>query len=336
MKVVEIRNQMVLAALELHKRKLWEHFTNYDCFSVEIQGLDDPMLGVILGHAEEEYGMNLFRGPEAHASLSAMLSPVPQGDDLFDAMDLLGFTMEAFGKLDSERKGWIRKAGLHPGNSESVPCFLVKSPGYRPLLPEPKDQRCLLMVLLAILAADDRGTLEATELSDPNGLCTLTLHDDPHDPLVSVTYKPWSTSEKAQTVHLSPQRPALEGLPKHNATWLVGWHDVAMGIEGDDRAMKLLLVVDQANGLVLHQYPAFADRHDEVVEALFKTMQTGGSLHPSGLPNKIQISSRKVFEVAGPLLEKAGVQCEFQPSIPMLDEVIGTLREFLAADTGTH
>ena len=67
------------AAEQFNGRKLWKRFTNFDCFGVRIAGRDEPMLGVVLGDAGEEYGLSLFRGPQAAASFAALLDPERPG-----------------------------------------------------------------------------------------------------------------------------------------------------------------------------------------------------------------------------------------------------------------
>ncbi len=289
-----------------------------------------------MGDAGEEFGLSLLRGPEAYASLQVLLSLVPQGDDLLDEMDLLGLSMEAFGNLGREGKTWIRKAGLSPGNREPMPCFLVKSSGYRAILPEDADRRCLLAVLRAVLAADDQRLLEPAELTDPRGLCFLNLNDDPLDALVSVTHKPWNASAPEWAVPFPQRRPDLSDLDQHDGTLLVGWHDLPAQIRGDPRTTRVLLVVDEASELVLQQHAAFADQLTEVADALFDVLQTPGPHHPRGLPSKMIFSGRKLFETTAPVLENAGVQCTYQPSIPILQELIEDLRQFMERGPGTY
>ena len=107
----DVIREAVQAAREFDEREFWKRFTNYDCFGVRITGQDETMLGVVLGDAGEEYGLSLFRGPDAVATLAGLLDSEGQGDDALDDMDMLGFSMEAFGNLPPEAQAFIREAG---------------------------------------------------------------------------------------------------------------------------------------------------------------------------------------------------------------------------------
>lgn len=119
------------AAGEFNSRKLWRRFTNSDCFGVKIADRacpdgdhgDEEMLATILGNAGEEYGLSLFRGSGAAGSFAALLASEGLGDDVLEEMDLLGFTMEAFGELLPEDQARLRDAGRHPRFDEPVPYF---------------------------------------------------------------------------------------------------------------------------------------------------------------------------------------------------------------------
>ena len=87
MKRKDIVRDVLQAASEFNSRKLWKRFTNYDCFGVRIAGENERVLGVVLGDAGEQYGLSLFRGPRAVATLAALLDPQGPGDDALEDMD---------------------------------------------------------------------------------------------------------------------------------------------------------------------------------------------------------------------------------------------------------
>ena len=108
----DVIREVVQAARDFHSRRLWKRFTNYDCFGVRIAGEDELMLGVVLGDAGEEYGLSLFRGPHAVATLAALLGPQGPGDDTLEEMDTLGFSMEVFGQTPPDVQALFREAGF--------------------------------------------------------------------------------------------------------------------------------------------------------------------------------------------------------------------------------
>ena len=46
----QVIGNVIRAAEEFNRRKLWKRFTNFDCFGIRITGQDELMLGVVLEH----------------------------------------------------------------------------------------------------------------------------------------------------------------------------------------------------------------------------------------------------------------------------------------------
>ena len=157
----DVLYKVLEAAGEFNSRKLWRRFTNSDCFGVKITGQacsegsrgDERMLGTVLGNAGEEYGLSLFRGPGAAGSFTALLASDGLGDDVLEEMDLLGFTMHAFGELLPEDQAQLRQAGLHPRYVDQVPYFLAKPPGRRARPPDKSEMELLHLVLRVLVDA---------------------------------------------------------------------------------------------------------------------------------------------------------------------------------------
>lgn len=114
------------AAVEFHERKLWKRFTNFDCFAVRVPGKEDPLLACVMGDAGEQYGLMLLQGSQAAESFMALTDSDGPGDDAAEAMDMLSFSMDAFGDMAPEVQAFFRKAGVHPRHDEQVSNFLVK------------------------------------------------------------------------------------------------------------------------------------------------------------------------------------------------------------------
>jgi len=331
MKYVDILSHLLQATQQFFELKLWERFTNYDCFAIEIENQNAPLLGVIMGHAGEEYGLNLFRGPQAADIFTAMLSGQVPDEDTISATDLLGFSLSPFSQLHRKAKTILRKGGLTPGPRDQVPCFLAKAPNCLTDVPESWDLKLLLYILRGLLEANEQGQLEPAELTDPQGICFLTLREDPLAPLVSVTRRCWNSSPAPEphTIRMPSHVSDLKALPHLDATWLTGLLSVPMAIEGDPRAMKLFLVVEEKSGLVLTSLPIFADQADEAEEALFELFITGGDFHQPGLPKGIHFSSSRLHAAVSPILEPMGVTCTYQASIPQLNDIVESFIEHM-------
>jgi len=158
----DIIRSVVEAAEEFHSRRFWRRFTNFDCFAVRIADRNESMLGVVLGAGGDEYGLSLFRGPQAAASFAALVHPGSMGDDALEDLDMLGFDMEAFGDLPPENQALLGEIGRHPRHDEQAPRFLAKPPGRRPRLPDESELTLLLMVLRAVVDADKKKLLQPT------------------------------------------------------------------------------------------------------------------------------------------------------------------------------
>ena len=319
------------AAGKFNRRKLWQRFTNFDCFGVRIAGQDEPMLGVVLGNAGEEYGLSLFRGPNAAGAFAAFLDSDGLGDDALEDMDMLGFTMEAFGDLPPEDQSRMRRAGQHPRYDEQVPVFLAKPPARRARFPHEAELNLLLLVLRAVVEADKKKLLQPTRLEDKDGTCVLTISGDAETPQVSVTREHWLPEGGGRTIPLLSERLDLRGLPRLDATWLIGMPTIPAGVQGDDRVMQMLLVVDEASEYVFQGRPVLGGDLREAMQIVGETFHGGGLGGQKGLPRKMVFSSRKLHDALAPILEPAGVKCTYESTIPKLQRIVADLIAHVAS-----
>ncbi|MFP4356762.1 MAG: hypothetical protein ACLFUJ_16755, partial [Phycisphaerae bacterium] len=224
------------AARDFHARKLWKRFTNYDCFAVYLPGREEPVLANVMGAAGEQYGLMLFRGADAVDGFEALIDPDGPGDDATEAMDMLSFSMEMFGKIAPQIQAFYRQADIHPRFHEEVPDMLVKPSNRLPRLPDEEDMNLLLQVARAAVVADRRKLLTPTELDDEKGICVLQVKDDSPVPEVAVTRERPCRSCPPTAHHFAGSAVDLSGLPRCGGTWLVGTPPVPTGVEGDDRS----------------------------------------------------------------------------------------------------
>lgn len=341
MKRTDIICDVLAAVGEFNGRRLWKRFTNSDCFGVRIAGpacpeprrVDEPMLGVVLGNAGEEYGLSLFRGAGAAASFAALLDSRGPMDDVLNDMDMLGYTMEAFGRLLPEDQRRMRQVGRHPRYDEQAPHFLAKPPGCRARFPREVELRLLLLVLRAVVEADQKKLLQPARLGAKDGICVLAINGDAAAPQVAVTREHWKPTRR--TAEPQPEGPRripvlsesleLRGLPRIDATWLVGLPTVPAGIQGDDRVMQVLLVVDEASEYVLQGQPVLGGDLQEAARIIIETFRGGGLDHRKGPPRRIVFSSRKVHDAVAPVLAPVGIECVYEPEIPRLARIVADL-----------
>ena len=332
MKRKDVIHEAVQAAREFDERELWRRFTNYDCFGVRIANQDEAMLGVVLGNAGEEYGLSLFRGPHAAASLAALLNSDGPGDDSLEDMDMLGFSMEAFGNLPPKAQAFIRQARQYPRHGEQVPSFLAKPAGRQGRLPNDYELALLLVTLRGAAKADKEKALQPATLEDEEGICVINVSDDVAVSQVSVTRERWGQEAEPTTVPLLATSSNLDSLPRLKTTWLVGMPAIPAAIEGDDRAMQVVLVVDDTNALILQGKPVFSGDLKDAADTLADTFRGKGLRKVKGLPCEIVFSSRKLHDAMTPILQPLGVRCIYTPTIPKLQEIVGEFYDIVDSE----
>jgi hypothetical protein len=327
----EIIGNVLQAAGEFHGRRLWKRFSNFDCFAIKTPGLDEPMLGVVLGGGGEEYGLSLFRGPRAMDSLNTLLNPDTLGDDAMEDLDMLGFSMAAFGDLPPDAQAFLREAGQHPRYDERVPSFLVKSPGQQPRLPDESELALLWLILRGVTEADKKKLLRPGTLQGRDGISFLEIGGDPAEPQVSVTRETWQSPQAPKTIPLPSGGLDLKGLPIVDETWLVGTPTVAAGIRGDDREMQLLLVADEASEYLFDARPVFAGDLRDAMEAIVRIFRKGPRGR-KGMPGRLIFSNHRLHDAMAPLLEPLGVECTFLSVIPKLREIAAEFLDLMGSE----
>lgn len=329
-------------------RKLWKRFTNYDCFGVRIEGRDERILGVVLGNAGEEYGLSLFCGPQAVASFAAILNPGGPGDDALADMDTVSFTMAAFEDLPVDAQELLRQAGRHRRYEEKAPHFLTKLAGELGRLPNESEFKTLGLVLEAVVGADERNLLQPAMLSDPEGICVIRIQCEADPPVMTVMRERWTPEEAPVAVPLVTTGGDLDRLPRLKTTWLAGLPSFPGGIEGDERAMQMLLVVDDADNSILQGRPVFSGELRDAADCLVETFRGKGLKRVKGLPRELLFSSRKLFQTMAGVLEPLGVRCRYVGGIPKLKALMAEFRGLAggpdalfeedgeAVDSGSH
>jgi len=323
-------HEVMQAALEFQERRLWKRFASFDCFAVRAPDTEDPLLACVLSDEGKHSGLMLLRGANAAEVLSALASDDGPSDDVAAAMDMLSFSMGAFGELVPEAQAFYRTAGIHPRHGEQVPNFLVKPSNRQLRLPDDTELALLLGVLKATVIADQRKLLKPAESGDADGVCVLTWAGDPAEPTVSVSRERLPQPAVVSRPHaFAAPDLDLSGLQLLEGTWLVGTPAIPGGVEGDDRSIQLLLVVDDASEMMLQAKPFFSGDIREAVDAMVETFrghQPGGR---RGIARTIVFSNRRLHDAVAPALQQAGVECIFMPVIPRLRELVEEFLDFM-------
>ena len=318
------------AAGEFNSRQLWLRFCNFDCFGVRLAGRDELVLCSVMGEGGEEFGLMVVYGPKAVENFAALTDPDCADDGTYEAIDMVGFTMDLFGYLDDRTQAVYRQAGLHPKFDEEVPNVLAQSANRRPRLPNEEEWTLLLMVSRAAIEADRQDLLEPAEINDPDGICIVTVEGDPNRPQVSVSREcPTRTAVSSQSHRFAASGVDLTGLERLETRWLVATPCLSISIEDDDRSMQMLLVLDEVTGMAVHAKPFFSGDIDEAVQALVEAFHGRIPGAPKGLPDRMVFSNRKLFEAMSPVLEGRGVMCVYEPNIMEMDGLVEDFLEYL-------
>ncbi len=333
MERIDLIRDVIEAAVELHGRQLWKRFTNFDCFAVRVPGKGEPLLACVMGAAGEQYGLMLLQGPNGAESFSALTDSDGAGDDAAETMDMLSFSMDAFGDMTPETQAFFRRSGVHPRHDEQVPNFLVKPPNRHVRLPNDAELALVFVVLKAVVAADRRKLLKPATLDDECGICVITLGNDLAHPTVSVSRERFTSRPVLSQPHASAAwRLDLSGLELLDATWLVGTPVIPGAIKDDDRSMQLLLVADDASGEVLQAKPFFSEQIQEAVDILITTFRGRQPSGRKGIPGSIVFSNQRLHDVMASILQKVSVTCLYMPVIPELQKIAAEFLKFLDQD----
>lgn len=322
----EIVRQAAAAAAEFNARRLWKRFTNSDCFAVTLNG-GEPLLGIVMGGGGEQYGLMLLRGRNAPAAFAALTHPAGVGDDLLDDLDMLSFSMEAFGAMTPDSQKFLRKAGLEPRHGEKRPEFMVKPARRVPRVPDEGDLRLFLTVLRGAVEADKRGLLEPARLDSAKGVCVLDISGDADRPRVSVSRRRLDADrEVAEPAQI--KAADLAGLPRLDAAWLVGMPTLPGRVKGDDHVMCVLLVMDEDSEMLLQSKLLAGGGLQEAADAVVRTIRQVAK----GLPHTILFTSRRLRDAMAPVLKQVHVKCQYMPFVPKLAHAAAEMFEFLEVE----
>ena len=328
----DLHRGVLEAAFEFDKLRLWERFSNFDYFAAKVPGAAEPMFGVVMGQAGEEFGLSIHKGPGALKHLCRLWDESALRDDDLEDMDCMSFSMVDFRSLPPEAKALLRKSGYKAHASRRAPQFLAKPPRRHPRVPNDDELRQLLYVIRGVLQAHRQGDFNPTNARPEDGVLTLHVTGDMDAPAVTAEVTAYQVHEQPRTIRFPGGAPDLKGLPRLDATWMVGLPTAPAEVQGDDRSVRLLLVANEASEFVLDAQPIFGGAIDEAADLLVGLFQGKALPNLKGLPRKVLFSSRKLHDALAPALRAAGVECAYLPTIPKLDRIISKVLGLLGDD----
>lgn len=324
--------QLVDAAGQLHASRLYQRFSDHDCFLIRVPKLDDPALAVLMGYGGETFGLNLFLGPDAVASYRLLFeSGGTPSRRALRGMRMVGYQMSDAYDLTHDAKRWLKKAKVKPTGAKLYPDPMSLEPGMVPrVVLRDHETKMLLTAVRGIQkAAEDKAFVPNGIAPDGRVLC-LTC-SGPHDrPDVQIDWQ-----RAVQTVQ--PVKPTaatigngapasarfdLSGLARSGDNWLVTLMPAPGHIEGDDR-QPYMLVVCSEQSLSLYPTLLMQTEPEDVVQALAALMHGDSSgvgqesvgmadvlTPPSpGRPDRLILDASALRDAVAPAFEPLGIEC---------------------------
>lgn len=323
---------LVAAALEYHAREPWEEIADTETFALRLEGEADPVLASVMGQAGLEYGLALFRGENALGKLRAAYAAGNDGEELFEAMSSLAVTLQPLREVPPEFRSVLVQAGFERRREDIAPFFMSKSPGRRAREINKAEARLLLLAMHGILAALDEGALPESgpKGASCDGLMTvITVTGDPQSPEVAFGRERFSDGVPTAAPSLVAAQDRLASLPRLDSRWLVGFTSSSMSVAGDDRALRLLLIVEDGSSKIIGAEALHSTDFGEAVSAVLDAMKGANLPGERGRPREIVVSNRALFDVLSPSLAVASVPCRFAERIELLEEAATDFREWM-------
>lgn len=335
---------LVDAAGQLHASRLYERFSDSDCFLIMMPKLDEPALVVLMGNGGQTFGLNLFLGPDAVASYRVLFeSGGAPSRRALQAMRMVGYQMSDTYDLTHDAKRWLKKAKVKLAGNKLYPDPMSLEPGKVPrvLLKDSETKLMLSAVRGILVACEDKAFTPNGIASDGRVLC-LTLHDTSDKPDVTIDWaqvaKPGGPTRQANPsaadVESVRARFDLSGLPGSGDNWLVTLMPAPGVVEGDDRQPFLLVVCSEQSNC-FHSALLMGTERGDIVESLAGLMRgdEGGldpkanaqglvmTPPPKGLPARLVFDGESLREKVAPAFEPLGVMCmdgSGQPGMRMM------------------
>jgi hypothetical protein len=315
---------LVVATQQLHASRLYERYSDHDCFLIRTPKLDEPAVAVLMGYGGETYGLNVFLGPSAMATYQSLCGAGSEGQARRAMMrsHMIGYQMSDAVDLPHDARLWLKKAKIRPSSDQLYPMPMSIEPG-KVLSATLKDSetRLLLHLVRGILAAAQDKAFKPCGVDQRGQVLCVQLNEDAEHPKASVTWERCaseSSSKRSADVQPAVARFDLAGLEASDDNWLVSLVPVPGSIQGDDRQPHMLIVCSERSqslypSLLMEIAPA------DLVDALARLMR--GELDqpedpsieltppPVGLPARMAFDTTSLRDAVRDAFEPLGVQC---------------------------
>ncbi len=311
------------AAMRFHDLRLWESFDDMRNFAVRVDGVEGPVLVVVLGAAGSEFGLGFYWGPAAVDALFAAQG----GDYEFTSSReswLGSITVSAVRAIPEYLRDVLQAAGR---SGRLGPAFLVKPSGRHSRSARKNELRWMVRLLETVGAAVAAGQFTAQPRVDHARSLRLPVYELGADDALHVT---WENFDEQGPQGLFDGPTEVADLPQGDATWWVGRRRMPTEVEGYDREVDAFLVVDGSRDKVLRARLLFAGELERAFVELWATMLDGSKEHAPGRPAKLVVTDRDLFDALQVPLSTTGIASEYAADLPAFDAVARDLADHLS------
>lgn len=326
-----LAKNLVDASLELHRRRSWTKVPADAPFLLRVPTEEEPLAGVLIGQGGDELGLMLVRGPDALGQLRRTFLAGQPSRERSDQCDFLSVSFERLGRIPADLRKTLNAAGFQ-ARRESIAPFLFAKPAHRQLRGVNRgEMRTLTWCLAGVFAAEDRGELRPAHLVPGRKILQLEVRGTQRAPEVTTRFVRWSADESAGGSVPALLPADLRELPRTEGRWIAGLTLVPGGIQGDERTLYAVLILDEGPDQILAAEVVPGGEPADAISVLI------GTLRQHGPPREIVFTSESLMESAAPGLAALGVASRLDREEPLWSQaasgLIASLSETMSGTT---
>ncbi len=330
------KSQMIQACKELVDMRLWESYENLDFFVVETP-LEDPVVVSIMGAGGEEYGISVFRGPDAFKQPIMITN---EGKTAADKINTIGFSMVHYGDMQYEEKKWLKSCNYRTKKSDWRPSIISKKPGeMMQMVEKDHDISLMLYIVRGIVKAQEDGKFCPVIKNSGSKIFTIEVSGDVSEPDVKVTHKSFPGSKELLQMCRdemlyddSPALPDISRLPKLDETWVVVPVYVTSEYGGNDNC--ILVIAEEESHYILHADMIPMDT-GQALDVLFGVFSGDNTAESVGIPDKIIIAEKKFFDAIKDI-QQLGINVCYEKKHPVAEDIRESIANDLPAFAEKH
>lgn len=329
--------QLIKACIEFADMRLWERYDNMDFFVLETP-LEDPVVASIMGTGGHEYGLCVFRGPDAFGQPFLL----DKGEKAaVDMLYMIGFNMEQYGDMDHFEKRWFKSCNYRASKSDLLPSFISKRPGQMgEMLEKDRDVKLMLYIAKGIIKAQNDGKFHpATMGLSGSEMLTIMVSGDVLDPDVDVTHKFFPGSKELLTFcndsTFDCWQPStdISNLPRLEETWVVVPGYISAVDTGGDNCLFVVAKEDSCDILCATAVPMIVS---ELMETFCGIFAGDNAAESVGVPQKIVIAEIDLFNAINGVLQKIGIDVRYKKNHRVAKKIRKSLERNMPAFMEEH